>query len=91
MIRINGQHLIRRILEGERYFAGMILEDNFNLIASPDFPELQKYLLKQKFWCEPIFFSGRKLTESWQAPSDLSVYGSACFALLALQDELCFF
>jgi len=59
------------------------------LIASPDFPELQKYLLKQKFWSEPIIFSGsdfRKLT-----PSDLSVYGRACFALLALQDELCFF
>ncbi len=67
MIRINGQHLTRRILEGERYFAGMILKDNFNLIASPGFPELQKYLLKQKFWSEPIIFSGsdfRKLTES---------------------------
>jgi len=46
MIRINGQDLIRRILEGERYFAGVVLEDNFNLIASPDFAELQKYLLK---------------------------------------------
>ncbi len=70
---------------------GMIPEDNFNLIASPDFPELQKYLLKQKFGSEPIIFSGsdfRKLTESWQAPSDLSVYGNACFALLVLQDEL---
>jgi len=50
MIRIHGQDLIRRILEGERYFVGLILEDNFNLIASPDFPELQKYLLKQKLF-----------------------------------------
>ena len=50
MIRIHGQDLIRRILEGERYLAGLILEDNFNLNASPDFPELQKYLLKQKLF-----------------------------------------
>ncbi len=67
MIRINGQHLIRRILEGERYFVGMILEDNFNLNASPDFAELQKYLLKQTLWSEPIIFTGsdiRKLTAS---------------------------
>jgi len=67
MIRINGQDLIRRILEGERYFAGVVLEDNFNLIASPDFAELQKYLLKQKFWSEPLIFSGsdfRKLIAS---------------------------
>ncbi len=67
MIRINGQDLIRRILEGERYFVGMILEDNFNLNASPDFAKLQNYLLKQRFWNEPIIFSHsdfRKLTES---------------------------
>ncbi len=67
MIRINGQDFIRKILEGERYFVGMILEDNFNLNASPDFAELQRYLLKQKFWSKPMIFSHsdfRKLTAS---------------------------
>ena len=64
MIRINGQHLIRRILEGERYFAGMILENNFNLIASPDFPELQKISVKTKV----VFFNTQTDSHSLSKP-----------------------
>src|SRR3990172_12862788 len=52
---------IEKLLNGERDFAGIKLEEHFNLKKHKKYKMLQDYLLRSKLWEEPIVLDAADL------------------------------
>lgn len=64
-IRMSGEELVRKLLEDERDFTGIVLEGGFDLSGHPAFSELQEHFDRRKdhytgdvesYWQSPITF-----------------------------------
>lgn len=69
---LSGEHLIEKILSGERNFAGIRIEKAFDFSGSGRYAELQAYLKEQDLPSSPFCFDGAEFLQmqarEWKIP-----------------------
>jgi uncharacterized protein YjbI with pentapeptide repeats len=81
---MKGEEFVRKILDGERDFSGIKLEEGFDLSGYEGFEELQRYLKSQPLEKEPIIIHGsilryvkaRNLYLPYVRGNKVSLYGA---------------
>lgn len=70
-IKISGKELVKKLIDDERDFTGIVLEENFDLSGHEAFPELQEHFARRKnHYTGDIGsnYSGKRLESYWASP-----------------------